>query len=88
MTLLLITIILAAGLIISIAFNYYQKNKINIAMQLLAMKNENIMLAIRAGNIAVWGFDVATGHLYNIEGEVFPEGGVTIEQAMSEVHPD
>lgn len=85
----LLFIVFAVALIVSIAFIYYQRRKLNKTLQLLAMQNQNIMLAIRAGNIAVWGYDVKQGHLYNIEGEVFPgDQGATIAEAMSGVHPD
>lgn len=83
------TVTLAVTLIVSIAFNYYQKRKLNKTLHLLALQNQNIMLAIRTGNIAVWGYDVKRGHLYNIEGEVFPgDKGATIAEAMAGVHPD
>lgn len=85
---LLLPILLAVALFVSMALNFYQKRERNKTLHLLAAKNQNIMLAIRAGNIAVWGYDVKKGSLYNIEGEVFPKNEVTIEEAMAGVHPD
>lgn len=85
-TLLLIT--LTVALTASIVLNYIQKHKIGKTLHLLAMKKQNIMLAIRSGNIAVWGYDVKQGHLYNVEGEVFAKNGATIAEAMADVHPD
>lgn len=83
------TVILAVALIISIAFNFYQKRRLSQTSHLFALQNQNIRLAIRAGNIAVWGYDVKRGHLYNIEGEVFlGDKGATIAEAMAGVHPD
>lgn len=85
----LLPIILAVALIVSITINYWQKRKLNKTLNLHALQNQNLMLAIRAGNIAVWGYDVKQGHLYNIEGEVFPgDNGATIAEAMAGVHPD
>lgn len=84
----LLYVLLTTILIVSIAFNYYQKRKISKMLRLLDVKTENLMLAIRAGNIAVWGYDVKQERLYNIEGEIFPTGESTIEEAMTYVHPD
>lgn len=88
MTSIIVPVILIAALIISMIFNFYQKRDRSKTLRLLAIKNQNIMLAMRAGNIAVWGYDVKGGRLYNIEGKVFVEDEVSIEQAMSGVHPD
>lgn len=88
-TLTLLLTILAVALIVSIIVNYWQKRKLNKTLNLHALQNQNLMLAIRAGNLAVWGYDVKRGHLYNIEGEVFPGNkGSTIAEAMTGVHPD
>lgn len=85
----LLPIILAVALIVSVAIIYCQRRKLNKTLNLHTLQNQNLMLAIRAGNIAVWGYDVKQGHLYNIEGEVFPgDHGATIAEAMAGVHPD
>lgn len=86
LTLLLVFSILALS--ISVTFNYYQKRERSKTLRLLAAKSRNITLAIRSGNIAVWGYDVKIGRLYNIEGKVFSKNEVTIQEAMSGVHPD
>lgn len=60
----------------------YEKNKE------LEMAKLNLSLAIKAGDVTVWGYDVNRGVLYNVEGTVFKDDETTFEDAAKSIHPD
>lgn len=48
----------------------------------------NLSLAIYAGDIAVWGYDIKEDRLYNIQGVVFKKDNITAEEGCRLIHPD
>ncbi|MEG2217954.1 MAG: response regulator [Muribaculaceae bacterium] len=47
----------------------------------------NLSLAINAGDIAVWGYDVKKNYLYNIQGRVFKDDFISPKEADEYIHP-
>lgn len=60
----------------------YERNKE------LEMARFNLSLAIKAGDVTVWGYDVNRNVLYNVEGKVFKEDEITLEEGIGSIHPD
>lgn len=45
-------------------------------------------LAVQAGDISVWGYDVQNDRMYDIAGDIFEEDGLPLSKASEEVYPD
>jgi PAS domain S-box-containing protein len=54
----------------------------------IASLNRDITLAVEAGKIGVWGYDLINHSLYNIYGKVFDKSPITEEEGFALVHPD
>jgi ABC-type amino acid transport substrate-binding protein len=78
-------VILAAALYF---LNQMLRSKISKANKLLEKKNRRLALAIHAGGIFVWRYDVATETFSNLEDEFLPQEGIKLEKALETVHPD
>jgi signal transduction histidine kinase len=86
-----IYIILAFFVILAAALyflNQMLRSKISKANKLLEKKNRRLALAIHAGGIFVWRYDVATETFSNLEDEFLPQEGIKLEKALETVHPD
>ena len=62
--------------------------QVNKSKRLLEEKNKRIAIAIHAGNVNVWGYNVKKKHFYNIEGDIFPPEGKSFEEVLQSIHPD
>lgn len=50
--------------------------------------NQNLSLALEAGELAAWIFDIREGMFYTLMGEALAGKGITIEQNLEILHPD
>jgi signal transduction histidine kinase/ABC-type amino acid transport substrate-binding protein len=82
----IILIILAVALAVLYSFNRILHIKVRKTNELLERKDRRMTLALRAGNISVWRYDVASRHFYNVEGNYLPSEGISMEQELSCVH--
>lgn len=88
MTILITLLVLSIlALIISVAFNCYQKRESNKTLRSLVAKNKNIMLAIRAGNIAVWEYSIKERKFYSYSGEMSVPCGISYEDIIANHTP-
>ena len=74
-------------LIILSSFNYLLRKKIKKAKNLLYQNDERLKLALRTGGIKVWDYNIRKRKFYNIEGNVFPDKGVDLEEILKRLHP-
>lgn len=81
---LFVLVLLAVLLALS---TYYLRKRIKKAVKDLAVQHNHLRLAIKSGNIHVWGYDIKNDHIYNIQGKVVPDGGITFEECKKIVHP-
>lgn len=80
--------ILALTAILLSIINHLLRKRVKKANRELGLRNEKIALAIHAGRLAIWGYDVHKDLLYNIEGKIFPDEGSNAADAMLSIHPD
>jgi PAS domain S-box-containing protein len=69
-------------------FSIILRLKVKKAREELAIKNLRLSLALKAGNIEVWGYDITKQHFYNVDSHYFPEKGVTLDEINHLIHPD
>ena len=81
---LIILILLAILLGLS---TYYLRRRIKKAVADLSIQHNHLSLAIKSGNIQVWGYDIKNDHIYNIQGKVVPDKGINLEESKEIVHP-
>ncbi len=53
----------------------------------LTEKNTYLRMALHAGKIGVWGYDVKRRWLYNIDYDYFPPEGVSVDEELLKYHP-
>ena len=73
---------------IAYVFIHILRIKVNQAKKSLRETNKYLTLALTAGDIIVWGYDVEKGRYYNIEPAIFPPEGRTIDEEVMFFHPD
>jgi signal transduction histidine kinase/ABC-type amino acid transport substrate-binding protein len=54
----------------------------------LAEKSRSTTLALKAGDIGVWGYDVRKRKFYNLECDYFPKEGMPYDDEIKLFHPD
>lgn len=84
----LISAVLAFVAVFLYVANHFLRKRVKDANRELKLRNEKIALAIHAGRLAIWGYDVQKDLLYNIEDKIFPDEGCTAEEAMLTVHSE
>ncbi|MEG0560249.1 MAG: transporter substrate-binding domain-containing protein [Muribaculaceae bacterium] len=81
-------IISAIMLLIMAIILYVFRKKIRLSSYELANQKEQLQLAIRAGNILVWGYNVKKDMLFNIIGHMVPDEGLKLKDATKVIHQD
>lgn len=69
-------------------FNIVLRRRVEKAHAMLDTKNKQLSIALHAGGIVVWGYDVQKDLLFNIECDYFPPQGVSPEKDLLNYHPD
>ncbi len=75
-------------IIILLYVNLFQKRRLRNIANELQLHTNNLDLAIRAGKIEVWGYDVKSDRLYNIVGNAIPKPNSVLSDGLELVHPD
>jgi ABC-type amino acid transport substrate-binding protein len=69
-------------------FTVLLRKRVNKAKEQLDQKNRRLALALKAGAIGVWGYNVAGKRFYNVECDYFPDDGRAYEEELENIHPD
>lgn len=84
--------IVIAGLLLTVfilyILIYVLRSKVYSARRILRDNNDKLKLALSAGGIIVWGYDVRRARYYNVECDIFPPEGRTIDEEVAYFHPD
>src|SRR5574344_83778 len=87
-----IVYLIIAGLLVIVFFSYIfihvLRIQVNHAKRILDENNERLRLALSAGGIIVWGYDVRKARYYNVDCNIFPPEGRTIDEEVRYFHPD
>lgn len=84
---IIILLLIICALILAI-FNALLRKKVNSAKLQLNSQNQRLALAMKAGDIIVWGFNVKTKIYFNVECNIFPPKGRAFEEEVACFHPD
>lgn len=84
----IIIIVLAVCALVLTVFIIMLRREVGKAKRQLEEKNGRLALAIQAGEIGVWGFNVQTKRFYNVESNFYPAEGLTLDDELLLVHPD
>lgn len=83
---------LIAGLILSIVifylFIYLLRRKVNAAKQIISSQTLRLKLAIKAGKINVWEYNVKQKIFLKVYYSDLPEDGISYDEAVSLIYPD
>jgi signal transduction histidine kinase/ABC-type amino acid transport substrate-binding protein/PAS domain-containing protein len=74
--------------IVLYTFNALLRKKVKKAEEMLGNQNKRLALAIHAGGIDVWGFNVKSQRFYNVESKIFPSEGKPFNEELELIHPD
>lgn len=66
----------------------FLRNRVKKTERILAQKNDQMSLALKAGEINIWGYDIVQKRFYNIESERFPPDGRLLDDQLKLIHPD
>lgn len=83
----IILLLVISALVLAI-FNKVLRKRINKANRELNLQSQRITLALKAGNISVWGYNVKEKRYFNIESNIFPPEGRPFEEEILFFHPD
>lgn len=83
----LITVFIILSIIFCIVI-YILLYKLSRAKHNLSENNERLQLAISAGGIPIWGYDVKRRMYYNFDYKMFPDEGRPLDEEISFFHPD
>lgn len=64
------------------------RKKVKKTEKLLRRKTERMSIALRAGDISVWRYDVGEEKFYNVEGDHFPKEGKYKKDEFDTIHKD
>lgn len=80
-------IFIACALILA-TFIFLLKHRVHVSRNELDRRNRQLALALSAGDVTVWGYDVKSGRFFNVECDYFPPDGRPFEDEMKFFHPD
>jgi signal transduction histidine kinase len=69
-------------------FVFMLRHRVNMAKRVILEQNHSIRLAVMAGNLSVWGYDVATDMVYNVERSFFSDKGEPLASVLKIFHSD
>ena len=62
--------------------------KVRDVKKKLEEKNKCTSLALKAGEIGIWGYSVKKRRFYNVDCNYFPKDGLPYEKELERLHPD
>lgn len=71
-----------------IAFIVLLRFKVRTAQHELSVKNKRLLMALHAGSLVAWRYDLKTNSFFKIDGNEFSEEGFSYDKFMSRVHSD
>jgi len=71
-----------------ISFIVLLRFKVRTAQHELSVKNKRLLMALHAGNLVAWRYDLKTNSFFKIDGNKFSEEGYSYEKFMECIHPD
>lgn len=84
---LVIVCLIICAFVLSV-FNALLRRRVSHAQNELNLKNQRLALALHAGDIIVWGYNVKEKRYFNVECDLFPPEGRYIDEEVSYFHPD
>lgn len=69
-------------------FLVFLRKKIIKTRDELDKKNNRLALALKAGEVTVWGYDVKSEKFFNVECDYFPPSGQPFDKEVMFFHPD
>lgn len=66
----------------------FLRNRVKKTEKMLAQKNYQMSLALKGGEIRIWGYDLVQKKFYNIESERLPPNGISLDDQLKLIHPD
>lgn len=66
----------------------FLRKRVKKTERMLAQKNYQMSLALKGGEIRIWGYDIVQKRFYNIESERFPPDGRLLDDQLKLIHPD
>lgn len=73
---------------ILLTFIIVLKLKVRAARRELSIKNTRLLMALKAGDLVAWRYDVRTKTFFRLDGEKKSESGFTYEVYVGRIHPD
>jgi signal transduction histidine kinase/ABC-type amino acid transport substrate-binding protein len=81
-----LSLLVCCGIMFS--FIYILRRKVEKAKRIIGLQSKNMKLALHAGGVAVWKYDVKKKLFFNVESDCFEEGGSRMEDVLKQIHPD
>lgn len=69
-------------------FIFMLRRKVDKAKKIIGLQSSHIKLALHAGNVEVWRYEVREHLFFNVECYYFADGGTPFEEVIKTIHPD
>ncbi len=66
----------------------FLRKRVKRTERMLYQKSYQMSLALKGGDLHIWGYDLVQKKFYNIESERFPPGGRSLDDQLELIHPD
>ncbi len=73
---------------VMLVFIILLRRKVKAAKKELSVKNKRLIMALRAGELSAWRYDVKSKTFYNIDGDVLSDKGLVFSEFVKRIHPD
>lgn len=80
-------VFLACAIILFIII-FFLRRSVHASRAELDKRNKQLALALKAGEVTVWGYDVRSGRFFNVECDYFPLEGRPFDDEVKFFHPD
>lgn len=66
----------------------FLRKRVKRTERMLSQKSYQMSLALKGGEICIWGYDLVQKKFYNIESDRFPPNGRSLDDQLKLIHPD
>jgi signal transduction histidine kinase/ABC-type amino acid transport substrate-binding protein len=73
---------------VMLVFIILLRRKVKAAKKELSVKNNRLTMALRAGELTAWRYDVKSKTFYNIDGDTVSDKGLVFSEFIKRIHPD